>query len=254
MRLTTIGTGTAAPSPGRVSSGHLVDCGQARVLMDCGSGVVHRMAEFGLNWREITHVALTHFHHDHTGDLPTLIFAWRHGMLPVRSAGVEIIGPRGTADLVDRLATALGEWMREPGFPITVREIEPGETLELAPEVTVGAHRTPHNEESLAYALTTARHRLVYTGDTGFDEDLALWASGCDLLLAECSLPQSMAMPMHLTPEQCGQLAALARPRRLALTHFYPPVERVDIRAAVATAFDGPLTLAVDGWTLDLEE
>lgn len=254
MRLTTVGTGTAAPSPGRVSSGHFVDCGQARVLMDCGSGVVHRMAELGLHWQEITHVALTHFHNDHIGDLPTLIFAWRHGMLPARSAGIEIIGPMGTSDLVDRLAAAFGDWMREPGFPLTVREIEPGETLELAPGVTIGAHRTPHTDESLAYALTTARHRVVYTGDTGFDEDLAHWAGECDLLLAECSLPQSMAMPVHLTPEQCGQFAALVRPGRLALTHFYPPVERVDIRAAVATAFDGPFTLAVDGWTLDLEE
>lgn len=254
VRLTTVGTGTAAPSPGRVSSGHLVECGQALVLMDCGSGVVHRMAEFGLRWPDITHVVLTHFHHDHTGDLPTLIFAWRHGMMPARSAGIQIIGPAGTSDLLDRTSIASGAWVREPGFPVSVREMEPGETFELASGLTIGAHRTPHTDESLAYALTTAGHRLVYTGDTGLDEGLAEWASGCDLLLAECSLPQAMALPTHLTPEQCGQLAALARPGRLALTHFYPPVERVDIRAAVATAFDGPLTLAVDGWTLDLEE
>lgn len=254
MRLTTIGTGTAAPSRGRVSSGHLVDCGEVRVLMDCGSGVVHRMAEFGLRWQDISHVALTHFHNDHIGDLPTLVFAWRHGDLPARSEPVQIIGPVGTIQLIDRLAAAFGDWLREPGFPLLVREIGPGDTLELATGVTLGAHKTPHTDESLAYALTTPGRRLVYTGDTGYDETLADWAGGCDVLLAECSLPTAMAMPNHLTPEQCGQLAARARSHRLALTHFYPPVERVDIRAAVATAFDGPLTLAVDGWTLDLEE
>ncbi|MHB1223153.1 MAG: MBL fold metallo-hydrolase [Gemmatimonadaceae bacterium] len=254
MRLTTIGTGTAAPSPGRVSSGQLVDCGAALVLMDCGSGVVHRMAELGLAWPAITHVALTHFHNDHIGDLSTLVFAWRHGVLPPRSAPVEIVGPVGTAELVDRLAAAFGAWLREPGFPLAVREIEPGAAVELAPGVTLAAHKTRHTDESLSYALTTARRRLVYTGDTGYDDALADWASGCDVLLAECSLPQAMAMPVHLTPEECGLLAARARPGRLALTHFYPPVERVDIRAGVATAFDGPLTLAVDGWTLDLEE
>lgn len=254
MRLTTIGTGTAAPSAGRVSSGHLVDCGEALVLMDCGSGVVHRMAELGLRWQEITHVALTHFHLDHISDLPVLIFAWRHGMLPARSAGIEVIGPVGTADLIDRMAAAFGAWMSDPGFPLIIREMGPGDRLALASGVTIEAHRTPHTEESQAYAIATVEHRLVYTGDTGFDEGLANWASGCELLLAECSLPQAMALPSHLTPEQCGQLAALARPGRLALTHFYPPVERVDIRAAVATAFNGSLTLAVDGWTLDLEE
>lgn len=254
MRLTTIGTGTAAPSPGRVSSGQLVDCGSARVLMDCGSGVVHRMAELGLRWQDITHVALTHFHNDHISDLSTLVFAWRHGDLPARSAPVELVGPVGTVELVDRLAAAFGPWLREPGFPLSVREIEAGATLELSPGVTLGAHKTPHTDESVAYALATPGRRVVYTGDTGYDEKLADWASGCDLLLAECSLPAAMAMPIHLTPEECGQLAARARPDRLVLTHFYPPVERVDIRAAVATAFDGPLTLAVDGWTLDLEE
>ena len=117
MRLTTIGTGTAAPSPGRVSSGHLVHCGGARVLLDFGSGVVHRMADLGLRWQEISHIALTHFHNDHVGDLPTLVFAWRHGDLPPRSAPVEIIGTVGTADLVDRMAAAFGDWLREPGFP-----------------------------------------------------------------------------------------------------------------------------------------
>ena len=40
-----------------------------------------------------------------------------------------------------------------------------------------------------------------------------------------------MSVPGHLTPELCGDLAAATAPKHLALTHFYPPVERVDIRA-----------------------
>jgi len=222
--------------------------------MDCGSGVVHRMADHGIRWQDITHVALTHFHNDHVGDLPTLIFAWRHGDVTPRSRGVEIVGPVGTAALVNRLAAALGSWVSEPGFPLAIREIAPGDTVELADGVTLSARQVPHTAESLAYAVVGERRRLVYTGDTGFDEGLADWASDCDLLLAECSLPEDLAMPIHLTPEQCGQLASRARAARLVLTHFYPPVERVDIRAAVAAAYDGPLTLATDGCTLDLEE
>ena len=61
-----------------------------------------------------------------------------------------------------------------------------------------------------------------------------------------------MAMDLHLTPEQCGRLARVANARRLALTHFYPPVERTDARAAVAGEYDGPVYLAHDGWTLEL--
>ena len=77
MRLTTIGTGTAAPSRGRVQSGHLVEAGAVRLLMDCGSGVASRMADLGVQWQTITHLAITHFHADHVVDLPTLLYAWR---------------------------------------------------------------------------------------------------------------------------------------------------------------------------------
>jgi ribonuclease BN (tRNA processing enzyme) len=253
MRLTTIGTGTAAPSPHRVCAGHLVDAGGVCILMDCGSGVVHRMAALGIDWMRITHVALTHFHADHISDLATLIFAWRHGRMPARSAPAEVIGPAGTQALVAALASAFGAWLREPGFPLRVHEIAPDEERQVG-GVRLAARRVRHTPESMAYSIDRGGRRIVYTGDTGFDPALAEWAAGCDVLLTECSLPAAMAMDAHLTPEECGALAERAQPRLLALTHFYPPVERVDIRAAVGERFAGPLVLAVDGWSTEIEE
>ena len=67
MRLTTIGSGTAAPHPRRAQSGALIEVGTVRLLVDCGSAVVTRMAELGIRWQDITHVANTHFHADHMG-------------------------------------------------------------------------------------------------------------------------------------------------------------------------------------------
>ena len=120
MRLTTVGTGTAAPSPVRVCSGHHVTTGRVRLLMDCGSGVVHRFAALGMRWQDITHLALTHFHTDHISDLATLVFAWRYGDLPARSAPVTIVGPAGTTALVERLSADFGDFLHEPGFPIAL--------------------------------------------------------------------------------------------------------------------------------------
>jgi len=88
---------------------------------------------------------------------------------------------------------------------------------------------------------------LVYTGDTGQSRDLANWAAGADLLLAECSLPDDQAVDGHLTPHSVAQLARAAQAKRLVLTHFYPPVEQVDVRAEVARVYQGPVTLASDG-------
>ena len=254
MRLTTVGTGTAAPWPGRVQSGHLIDAGNVRLLMDCGSGIATRLADLRIEWQTITHLAITHFHADHIVDIPTLLYAWRYGQLPPRSERLEIIGPVGTLQLLSRFAAIFGDDLLALGYPLSIREMMPGDGIALADGVHLRCTKVPHTEESMAYSVEAGVRRIVYTGDTGPDGALGAWAHGCDILLAECSLPDTMAITTHLTPTQCGALGAAAEPGVLALTHFYPPVEAVDIRGEVATRFGGRVVLATDGWSLDLEE
>ncbi len=254
MRLTTIGTGTVAPSRARVCAGHLVEAGATRILLDCGSGVHHRLASLPLDWVDLTHLAITHFHADHISDVALLLQAFRYGTLPPRSAPFVVIGPPGITSLLDRMASLYGSWVSDPGFPLEIREVSLDIALSLPDGVTLSSRKVPHTEESVAYSLSRGSRRLVYTGDMAYDEDLARWAAGCDVLLMECSLPSSMAVASHLTPEQCGQLAAIASPGVLVLTHFYPPVDGTDIRGSVARAFRGPVALARDGWHIEIGE
>lgn len=254
MRVTTIGTGTVSLTPGRVCAGHLVEAGAVRLLLDCGSGVAHRMSALGLDWWGITHVAFTHFHADHVGDWPTLLFAWKYARIPGRQAPLTVVGPPGLTELMGRLAGAFGPWVTEPGFPFALVELPRDGALELGDGVTLAARAVPHTPESVAYSVERGARRVVYSGDTGYDPGFAEWATGCDVLLCECSLPERLAIPQHLTPEQCGALAAIARPRLLALTHLYPPVLDVDIPAAVRTRFAGDVAIAHDGWTHAREE
>lgn len=253
MRVTTIGTGTAAPHAKRAQSGTLIEASEVRLLIDCGSAVVLRMAELGIPWQTLTHVANTHFHADHTADFATLIYGWRYGQLPPRSEPVELIGPPGFEALLGAMKAAFGPELLDLPPPILVTDLAPGTDHELGAGVVLRSHKVPHTQESVAYSITGDGLRVVVSGDTGFDRALAGWAEGCDVLLCECSLPDALAMPTHLTPRQCGALAAIAQPKRLVLTHFYPPVERENIAEQVAERFIGPLTLAHDGWSLDLD-
>lgn len=252
MRLTTIGTGTAAPWPTRVQAGHLVETRGVRALFDCGSGVATRFATLGLDWRDLTHLVVTHFHADHVLDIPTLLTAWRYGMLPPRRTPLRIVGPAGTRELVDRLTAALDVKYREYGFPVEFDELQPGADLRLGGGTTLRCAKVPHTTESVAYSVEADGRRLVYSGDTGYDESLARWADRCDAFLCECSLPDAMGIPTHLTPREVGAMAAIARPRLLALTHLYPPLERTDVAAAVAPRFTGPVVVAYDGWSIQL--
>jgi ribonuclease BN (tRNA processing enzyme) len=236
-----------------VQAGHLVEAGDVRLLMDCGSGIAHRLAALSIDWASITHVALTHFHADHVLDLPTLLVAWRYGTMTPRTAPLEILGPPGTAALVERLTEALGVRWAEYGFPVAVREIPRDGSADLAPGLRLAAFPVPHTPESVAYSVEHDGHRLVYTGDSGPSDALGDWAAGCDLLLCECSLPAELAIPTHLTPEQCAALAERAAPGLLVLTHFYPPVEQVDVGAVVGARHAGPVVLAHDGWHTVIE-
>jgi len=254
MRLTTVGTGTISLSPSRACAGHLIEAGAIRLLLDCGPGVAHRLAEYGLDWWGITHVAFTHFHLDHVADFAPLVFAWRYARVAPRSDPLTVIGPPGTRDMLTRQSHAHGAFVLEPGFPVQIIEIELNTAIELGDGVRMSACPVPHTAESVAYSIERGGRRVVYTGDTGFDLALARWAHKCDVLLVECSLPARMRVASHLTPEECAELARQAAPRHLVLTHLYPPLDDENVQQAVSAHFAGPVTVATDGWSLDIEE
>src|SRR5688500_2918329 len=131
MRLTAVGTGTAAPEPDRACSGYLPETDGLRLLPDCAAGAAHTMARPRADWQSPTHLLLSHFHNDHIGDVPLLFFAWKWGMRPPRSKALTVIGPHGTAALLQRMAGVFGDHLAEPRFTVNVEEIAPGEERNL---------------------------------------------------------------------------------------------------------------------------
>jgi len=273
VRLVTLGTGTVSPSGARTSAAYWIDglvdgrtdglqtvpvrqsvSPSVRLLLDCGAGACHRLARFGIDWTSVTHIAISHFHVDHLGELPALLFALKYGAAQPRTAPLTVLGPPGFREKMHRLAAAFGDWVTEPGWPLEIVELGPGTPFDLGGATLLEAFHTPHTDESFAYSIRTGVRRMVYTGDTGPSDELGDWAEGCDLLLAECSLPDHMAMAIHLTPASVGALAARARAKRLVLTHLYPPVEGVDILGAVGAVYRGPAVVARDGDAFEIAE
>lgn len=245
--LTVLGSGTVAPVAARAAPAHWVEAGPMRLLFDCGAGALHSAARHGIPWHTASHVAVTHFHVDHWGELPHLLLALRWGIEPARQAPLTLLGPTGLAERLTHLRRAFGSWVLDPGYPLDVVELPPTGSRELATDVVLEWCPTGHSDESLAYAVRHAGRRLVYTGDTGPSPELAAWSAGCDLLLAECSLPEDRAMAVHLTPSQAGALARDAGAKSLVLTHFYPPVEAVQPARGAGGVFAGPVAAARDG-------
>lgn len=248
--LVIVGCGTAAPDGERACSGYWLANGDCRILFDCGPGVVHNLARFQLPWPQLTHLVVSHFHNDHIGDVPMLLFALQYGTRPLRRAPFTVIGPVGIRARMDAMAAAFGEHVSAPTFPLEIREIRDGDTVD-AGAIELRAMHTPHTPASLAYRARAADYTMGYTGDTGPSEPVGDFMRGVDDLIAECSLPDDEALDIHLSPASLASLARRANPRRLVLTHVYPQLDRERIPGLLQEhGWNGSCRVAADGMVL----
>jgi len=184
VKLTILGSGTCMLTPTRACSGYFIESGSAQLRLDAGAGTMHAMTRFGLSWESITHQFISHFHLDHCGELPALLWCYRFGRKRPRAAPLEIIGPVGLADLVKSTSALHEANLFDQEFPITFRELSPGEAMELGDGVTLRVDKTPHTDESLAVRVEAGGRAIGYTGDTMWSDDLPTARGDVDVLVA----------------------------------------------------------------------
>ena len=252
MRLITVGTGTVVPDPDRASACHWVEEEGTRVIIDCGAGALQGLARAGLPWGTVDHLVISHFHADHIVEIPALIFALKHAQQELRTDRLDVWGPVGSSRLFAAWADAYGGWISEPGFKLAIHDVQPGRSSSLG-SLRFRFTHTPHTEESLALRIEGSGSALGYTGDSGPDDALAEFFRGVDLLLAECSLPDELALDIHLTPSGLARLATGSGAGRLAVTHVYPQLRRLDVPELIRQAgYSGEIIMARDGMELDI--
>lgn len=254
LHWTVLGAGSILPRAGFGCSGYALRTSERGpvTLFDCGPGSVRKLGDVGIGVEEVERVVLSHFHTDHCLDLLALAFARRSPSLAGRLRALEIVGPRGTADLVERGAAFGGErgWTRfESARIVEVDPHERGATL-AAGDLDLSWIATQHTEHAVAWRVRgPCGATLVYSGDTGENEDVATLARDVDLFVCECSFPDEAPVARHLTPSSAARLARTAGARRLLLTHFYPGLEPDDARRVAARTYAGPIDTAHDGWS-----
>jgi ribonuclease BN (tRNA processing enzyme) len=239
------------PEADRACSAYWLESGDFRALLDCGPGTLQAMARLDLPWHSVTDLVLTHFHADHTGAIPGLMFALTWGLLPTRrETPLTVHGPPGIEHFFAAQASAFGSFVLEPGFEVRILEAEAGGSTQLAERIELATCATPHTDESRALRIDLEGASIGYTGDTGPSDALASFFEGCDLLVSECSLPDSHAIATHLSPETVARLARESDPDCLLLTHVYPQFRAsADLPALVRQAgWTGEIDIAVEGW------
>lgn len=244
MRITILGSGAALPDPDRCHSSILVtlDNGE-HYLMDCGHGATHQMVRANVNPADVKRVLLTHLHHDHVAELPFFVISsW---MLNTVGPPL-IVGPPGTAKLVGYLFEGGAfdvDFRARAYYPArrgnidamkpTVREYDSEGVIYEDSHLKVTAFEVDHIEKQIArcygFRLEAEGKVVAYSGDTRPCDNLKPLVKDADLLIHECTFPESfiehrkktgVGTFAHTSPTELGQIAEEGRVKQLVATHI----------------------------------
>jgi ribonuclease BN (tRNA processing enzyme) len=242
MQLVILGSGTSIPVADRFPAGYLLRTGDREVLVDCGPGVLRRLAQAGGSLARLDDVLLTHYHTDHCADLAALLFALRSPQFAGRHP-LHLHGAPGLCRLVETL-TAAWPWLQPRGYELVLHERTPG-AFALG-DAAVRAVAIRHTAQSLGYRVTTAAGAIAFSGDADECDELVELARGVDTFVCDAATPDEQKLDGHLTPGLAAAYAERAGCRRLVPTHFYPACDGRDLRAMAAARFGGEVVLAED--------
>jgi ribonuclease BN (tRNA processing enzyme) len=227
VRLTILGSGSGLPTATRDTCCLLIESEVDPVLVDCGGGIVSKLARAGIELPLLRRVVLTHDHVDHLYGLPHLLHARAvHGGCGL----LTVFAPAATLRTVKGMIELHGA--RGPRYPeIALREIplEPGWIVD--------------EDELLRVTATPVRHGR----DTvGLRFDAAVLLHDCGGLHADRAEGFGQH---HSSAREAGEVAARAVAGQLVLMHLGSddPAWLRALEQEAAAAFGRPVHAARDG-------
>ena len=248
LRLTVLGSSTAAPHPATPTAGYLVEWDRTAILFDVGQGVI-RSLQGVMDPHDLAAIVIGHMHADHYLDVAGLRYLFPWGQPAPDPLAVHL--PPGGRTRLDALATAISERNGFFDAAFTAAEYDPEVPLrigDLQLRFVRGRHYVP------AWGVVVESPdgtRLGYTGDTGPSDRVVEAMRGVDLLLIESALRTAEFDDEergHLTAEEALEMARAAEARSVLLVHYAPG--RQSELADLCAASGLPARPALDGMTV----
>lgn len=231
LKIIVLGSGSIIPTKNRFSTSFLIEYSMSRILLDIGPGTIEKLRRMHINPNSIDRLFITHFHLDHTLDLPALIKIRMFNELggPLQNPQIlNIYGPTGLSSFIDKLCSHggvygyLSEMMGNLDF-LRIHEVGEG-LVEEAGNLRVYAVSVEHYN-GLAYRLELGNVSIAYSGDSMYDEKMINLAEGVDILIHECSFPKELLLGKHTSDEELIEIVRRAKPKLLIVNHLYPAWE-----------------------------
>ncbi|PCI19082.1 MAG: MBL fold metallo-hydrolase [Piscirickettsiaceae bacterium] len=227
---------------GRASSSYIVWLdGKSRLLVDAGAGSALNFGLSGAKFEDLDAIVFSHFHVDHSADLPAFIKASYFGD---RTRDLPLFGPSGNK-IMPSTKTFLASLFGSPNgaFSYLSDFVDSSKTCHYK----IKGYDIPFNKETvwagfqnnrikisaisvhhgplpaLAWRVDIGGHSISFSGDmNGDNHSLEKLAVNSDLLVAHNAIPESakgVARALHMPPSVIGKVAKYANVKQLVLSH-----------------------------------
>ncbi|MEJ2112016.1 MAG: MBL fold metallo-hydrolase [Acidobacteriota bacterium] len=244
IKVVFLGTGDAYSAEGRHQTAILIRHPEVSFLLDCGATTLASLNRQGLSFDPLDFILISHLHGDHIGGLPFLLLHFCY--IEPRSRTLEIMGPQGLdARTYDLFRAMYPDAASQPlPFDLSFTPLEVKRRHRIG-GLDIEPFPVPHleNPPSFGYSLKLDGRKIVYSGDSGWTEELTSHAEDADLFICECSFFESEA-PQHLNYPTIKKRLANCGARRTVLTHIGQEV--LEHRAQV------DLEMAEDGHVVEI--
>ena len=200
-------------------------------------------------------VVISHMHADHFIDLVPLRYALRYGPRR-RATRLPVHLPPGGLATLQRLCSAFapegGDFLNDV---FDLAEYDPSRPLAID-GAKLRFAQTAHYIPAFAIRWERDGASITYSADTAPDERVVALARESDLFLCEATLRHGEVEPGergHSTAADAAAMAREAGARRLILTHYGEESTSRDLDEAAREAFGGPIIIADDHRTVELE-
>ncbi len=238
-RVTFIGTSDAFGAGGRRQSAIFIETRSGGLLLDCAPTTSTGLAALDIPRDAIDAIAISHFHGDHFAGIPAFLLAAIYE--DQRRHALVIAGPPGVETRVRAAADAMGYGLARHELPFALQylELPAGQAVDLGP-ARARSFPVRHQPDSCPHGidLEVDGRRIVFSGDTGWFDDLPQHTHGADLFVCECTFHEPV-IPEHMAYSELVARAPRFGCERLVLTHLGASMAELRGQLEVETADDG---------------
>jgi ribonuclease BN (tRNA processing enzyme) len=252
LKLVVVGSGSCVVEQShRASSAYILEIADKTLMIDTGTGSTRNLMQAGYSVDELDAVVNTHRHPDHISDLVPIVQDKVVRSFSQKEPDLKLYGPEGHEEyLRDRMRHEMVESpdsISEFGFDLEINEIQQVQKIFQGLKLySIEAEHGPDGFSCLSLRFEAEGKKVVFTGDTDYNQELEEFTEDADILVTDCSRPAGVNIHGHMNLEECASLASRARVDHLVLSHLYPEAEQHDLESEAFEIFSGEITVAED--------